>query len=196
MRHLEKQVQKQRKTNPFIWFIFAIVIPLAIAAILTLTVLAIAGVNVDGWLKSAGEKIPGISAVISSEEEQDSNDTKDAKTVIAQKNEEIEALEEENAMLEATIDDLEQDISTLEAKLSDEDTDREEDEEKQTSLKKISSSFKKMDHKRAAQIVENLERDIALSLLADLSNDTRGKIFEAMDPELAATLTEQLMDNK
>lgn len=199
MSYLGKQENNRTsKPNPFAWFLFAIVIPLTVAIALTFTILAIAGVNVGDWLKNTGKKIPVISTMITTEEEKDIKQIEEkAETTIAKKDEKINELTDEIITLEGMIDHLEQEVSNLEVALNREEREEQEREEltesKQDTLKKLSSSFKKMNHKQAALIFEDLDNEIALTLLANMSNDVRGKIFEAMDPKLAAKLTEQMI---
>ncbi|HLQ98145.1 MAG TPA: hypothetical protein VK135_05590, partial [Candidatus Dormibacteraeota bacterium] len=60
---------KQKKTNPILWFLFAIVIPVIIALILTFIILMATGTDISGWAKNTGSKIPVISSFITTEEE-------------------------------------------------------------------------------------------------------------------------------
>src|SRR5690625_5512256 len=64
MRNLNK-----KSVNPFLWFIFAIVIPVIIIISLTVLVLAIAGFDVSGWTKDKASNIPIVSSFITTEEE-------------------------------------------------------------------------------------------------------------------------------
>lgn len=94
---------------------------------------------------------------------------------------------------------MEQEIVKLENRnQSEEQLLEENDEDVQTKediIKKLSASFKKMKKKQAALIFQDLDKEIAISLLHELSNDVRGGILEAMEPQKAAELTELFIDS-
>lgn len=186
---------KKNKMNPILWFFFAIVIPLIVAATLAVIILTVAGVNVVDWAKNTGSNIPVLSSVITTDEEKEARETEEkTRSTIEKQNEEKEQLTLEIDSLQVTIDDLEQKIIKLENKNNSEaNTLVEENEPGDDPLKKASASFKKMDKKQAALIFQNLEKEIAISILQELSNDVRGSIFEEMDPKLAAELTQLLI---
>lgn len=191
---------KKEKRNPIVWFLFAIIIPLIVAVTLTIIIFSILGINVVDWAKKTGNNIPVISSLVPSEEA-GNDEQKEAKTAasMAKKDKEIEQLKEETSNLKATIDQLEQDTVKLENKYKSEQNakdegEAEEDQEKDT-VKTVSASFKKMDKKQAALIFQSLDKEVAIVILKELSNDVRGNILEAMEPSLAAELTQQLVND-
>lgn len=193
-----KAPTNNKKMNPILWFLFAIVIPAIVAIVLIVVILSIAGVNVKDWAKQTGANIPIVSSFIETEEAQNIEELEERLDHITKKKDtEIEDLNQTIENLESIIERLEQDKIKLENKYEGEtnleesaDPDESKDEK---SLKTVSSSFRKMNNKQAALIFEKLEKDVAISILEELSNDVRGNILEAMEPELAAELTERLI---
>src|SRR5699024_8999619 len=100
--------------------------------------------------------------------------------------------------LESTIDQLEQDLIKEKNKNKSGKTVKEEEKtkelEKRDTIKTVSASFKKMDETQAALIFQKLDKEVGLAVLEQLPNDARGKIFEAMDPSLAAEYTQLLIN--
>src|SRR5690625_3007689 len=104
-------LNKQKRTNPILWFLFAIVIPIIIALVLTFIILTATGVDVTGWAKNTGSKIPVLSSFITTEEEKDfQNKMNKAEQKIADQQAKIESLTNEISKLEFTIEQLEHDI--------------------------------------------------------------------------------------
>lgn len=194
---MPKQLSKKRneKTNPILWFLFAIVIPLIVAIVLVVIVLSVAGINVTDWAKNAGSNIPVISNFVKTDEQNELEEELEKKdqTIETQTNE-IEQLQDEIAFLQAENDELNQEIVKLENQLNGKEGIDEEEGEQVSTIKQTSSSFRKMDKEKAALIFQNMERSSAVSILKELSNDVRGEILQEMEPELAAELTELLMN--
>lgn len=197
---MENQLDNEKKrSNPILWFIFAIVIPVVIILVFTYSALWLAGVDVNGWLKNTGQKIPVVSSMIKTEEEKEIEAVEQKYEETIEKNDaEIKTLTEQITEQKQTIDQLENEIKDLEAKLAYEEQEADEDnidESEEQNLKNLSSSFKEMKPKQAALILADLSTDHAIALLDTVSNDVRGKILEAMDPKLAAQLTAEMIDN-
>lgn len=177
------------KPNPILWFVFVFVIPTIVATTLAIVILGVAGIDVVSWAKDKASQVPVVSTWIEEDEEKNLEEQNEkAQVKIDEQNEEISQLNQEITDLEGTIDQLNQEILKLET--SDERTTLEdEDVEEIDTIKKMSASFKEMKSKQAALIIEDLEEDIAIDILKELSNDVRGSILEAMDPSQAAHLT-------
>jgi len=215
---MAKNVQTQEektKMNPILWFFFAIVIPLVVAIMITVIVLVIAGVDVAGWAKEKGSNIPLISSLLSDDEKgkgtQPANGLKINDSLKA-KDKEISKLKDEISDLEGTVDDLEQQLIKQKNKETS-DQNAQENVKSQTNntggsanaatssqmtakndpVKKIATSFKKMDAQQAALIVEGLSNNMAVDLMNELSTDARGQILGAMDAKKAAALTERFI---
>lgn len=197
---MEKQLDNEnKKSNPILWFVFAIIIPVLIILVFTYSALWLAGVDVNGWLKSTGQKIPVVSSMIKTDEEKEIEEVEQQYEQTIEENiTEIKTLTDQVEAYEHTIEQLENEIEELEAKLAYEDQEEDEessDDSTEQQLKKLSSSFKEMKPKQAALILADLSTDHAIALLDTVSNDVRGKILEAMDPKLAAELTAEMMDH-
>lgn len=184
--------------NPFLWFIFAIVLPLIIASIITVIVLSFSGIDVIGWATEKGSTMPVISKYIKTDEEKDIMLKLDrAEETIEKQKEEIEDLKSEIESLEAIKDQQEQDIVKLENKtIIDESAEGSSATiEVSEQLKQTAGSFRKMDEQKAADIIQNLDKESAVDILEQLSNDVRGKIMEEMEPKNAADLTKRMLSD-
>lgn len=191
--------QQKKKSNPFLWFIFAIIIPLFVTLILIYTILLLAGVDVNNWLKNTGKKIPIVSSMITTEEELEFEEIEKKYNDLKEKHDdEINSYTTDIENYEETINRLENEVAELEAQVEflkdSQPADAATSEAEATMIKKMSASFKTMRPKQAALIFADLETNTALQILNNLSNDDRGKILEAMEPNLAARLTERLIN--
>ncbi|MEN2766447.1 MotE family protein [Ornithinibacillus xuwenensis] len=192
----EKVLEEKEKMNPFLWFLFAIVIPIIIAITLTVIVFAVAGVNVVDWAKNTGNNIPVLSSIITTDEEaRETQKEEDIQGRLDAKDAEIEQLTADNTNLESTIEQLEQEIVKLERDLNASSNVEDTTDETQETVKQISSSFSEMKSEQAALILQELEDDVAIAILSEMSNEDRGLIMESMTPDRAATLTEQFLQN-
>lgn len=202
--------EEKTKMNPVLWFFFAIIIPLAVAITITVVVLAIAGVDVAGWAKDKASGIPVVSSLIGKDEKAGKEVTNaDVEKQLQKRNEENDKLKKQVDELEGTIDGLEQKIAKQKNKeKSDKKAAEEEGKEGYTAgatasanqetgqndpVKKMASSFKKMDAAQAALIVQDLSNSMAIDLMNELSTATRGQILQEMDPKKAADLTERFI---
>ncbi|MFD1360340.1 MotE family protein [Lentibacillus salinarum] len=192
----QKTEHEKKKINPLLWFLFAIVIPAIVAITLVVIILMITGVDVVGWAKEKGNDIPVLAEVVTNDEEKNSQRTEDKwRETIAGKDEEIASLNQEVSALESTNKQMEQEIAKLENEQDSVEEDGDNDEaSEQESIADIASSFSDMDNEQAAQILQNVEESLAVSILADLPSDARGDIFEAMEPDAAAGLTQQFVN--
>src|SRR5699024_2818706 len=185
---------KNKKMNPLLWFLIAIIIPILFALILAYIIFSMAGVNVSSWVKDKASTIPVVSSMIITDEEK-SLEHRNEKLVTAldNKDAEIETLTQEIINLEGTIEKLERDLLKLEKRNQDSE-ENEAEQENEVNVKQMSGSFKDMDPEQAALIIQRLDKEIAVSILKSMSNKVRGSVLETMDPEQAAELTEQIID--
>lgn len=188
---------KNKKMNPILWFIFAIIIPVTVVAVLVLIIMNIAGFDTFNWLKEKGNNVPVISNMITTEEEADI----EAKERIFQesmkeKDQELEELKDRLGEQETIIQDLEREILRLENNEDPTLKESAEAEQVEDNLKKIAKSYQEMEPQRAAIILQNIsDRSTSVSILEVMSNDVRGEILQEMDPEIAADVTQRLMRN-
>lgn len=190
----------KKKTNPILWLFFAIIIPIVIAIVLTVFVLNISGVDVSGWAKDQGKKIPGISSLIKEDEKKENVNKENRKNTEADKiselQDKVQELEEQNFDLKQDYLKLENEKDSLESLLDSDEEDEPNKEQKQKSspAKDTANSFRKMKPKQAALIIQDMESSRANEILHELSNDVRGKILEEMDPEKARKLINARLD--
>ncbi|HLR72494.1 MAG TPA: hypothetical protein VK085_13820 [Pseudogracilibacillus sp.] len=185
---------KKKKLNPFLFFIFAVVIPLIIVGVITVVILSIAGFDTFGWMKEKGSTMPVVSSfVMSKEDEEIENKLGKANETIELQKEEMNELTNEIASMEGIIDELEMEIKRLENRTVDDENDNENDAEINDEVKQASASFRKMDPEKAATIIQNLDKNMAVQILSKLSGDVRGNILAEMEPKNAAELTEEMM---
>lgn len=188
--------ENKKKTNPILWILFAIVIPLMVVSVIAVFVLSLVGVDVTGWMKEKGSNIPVVSSLVTTDEEKDlQRQLEQANETIESQAEEIEALNQEIEHLEGIIEDLELDMERIENRNESEeslleDTDLTDEEE----MKRVASSFRKMDPESAAQIIQNLDQTNAIAILSNLSGDVRGDILAEMEPRQAAEIMTAMMN--
>src|SRR5699024_8859130 len=162
--------------------LFAIIIPLIVAVTLTVIIFSVAGVDVVRWAKETGNEIPVLSDMITTDKEKSEQRSEEKfNNTIAEKDEEISQLNRKVANMESTIDELEQQVVKLEKNSSNtsESTASGGNEEvpENKSIQSISSSFKDMDNEQAALIIQNMEKELSVSILKNLPNDSRGSIL-------------------
>src|SRR5690625_568633 len=191
--------QTENKTNPVLWFLFAIVIPLTLVVSLTLFILSLSGVDVTGWTKDKLSHVPVISSFVTTTEEQDLEEkVEKSESKAAEQTSEIETLNQTIDDLEGQIKQLEDEILKLENKEKNDLTAIEnveaEEEQRKQKYKNKAASFKKMDKSQAAAIFEQLADDTAIKILSEMSNDVRGHVLEGMNPEKAAKLAEVFVE--
>lgn len=196
---MEKDLKtEKKKMNPFLWFLFAIVIPLLIAVVIAVIAFSMAGVNVMDWVKEKGSNIPVVSSLIESPEGESVEQTPDQTSEkLAAKNEQIEQLNQQVQDMETTIDRLEEEAVILENRNKQNEATAEveaDNESENSSISTIASSFKDMDSEQAALIMQDLDNQTAVSILEDVSNKVRGAILAEMEPAKAADLTKIFID--
>ncbi|WP_181348755.1 MotE family protein [Thalassobacillus sp. CUG 92003] len=189
---MAKSNPEEKKSGKLQWFLVVILIPIMFLVTVTIVVLTLTGVNVFEEAEKYGSKIPGVSTLVSEDgQEEASVETEQLKATIANNNAEIEQLEEQVSSKDNTIEDLNQQLSEYEARLekSEEAGEGDDTENPPDKVSELASSFKDMDAEQAAQIIENLDEVIAVQVLENVPSTERGEILGAMDPELAASLT-------
>lgn len=187
------KAKNEKKTNPILLFLFAIVIPVIIVLVIAVFGLSLAGIDVVGWAKDKGSNVPVVSHFIKTDEEKSLEQklTRANETIEVQK-EEIDDLKKEIESLESIVDDLELDVTRLENRHTNEGSLTTDESPKADEIKQAASSFRKMDEEKAANIVQNLERNTAVAILSSLSGDVRGGILAEMEPQAAAEIMEAM----
>lgn len=194
-----KTVKGKKETGKFQGFLIAIVIPFILLLIIALLVLTVSGVDVLDKAKEFGKNIPVISSVVGSEEDEQAaieEKNMNEESTVTDQAIELQKLKEELQNKQATIDELNQEVVKLNNQLETSKKDNPDDAENDENsvLEDVSSSFKDMTAKKAAPIIANLEQDTALTILSNLPNDQRGEILAQMSPDLAAQLTSAFLN--
>ncbi|WP_176142517.1 MotE family protein [Halobacillus hunanensis] len=193
-----KMKHDQEKGSKLQWFFFVLVVPALFALTLTVVVLTIMGVNVVEKAESYANQIPGLSTFVSTaDESQNTRQTEQFETVIAEHNEKIDQLQQQVEDKQLTIDELHQQIEQLETDLESALAASDEQQTEDSSagsdpMKEMAVSFEEMDEEKAAPIIENMDQDLAVQLLAEVASSQRGAILGAMTPEAAAKIASLL----
>lgn len=197
---MEQQLQENESkvANRFQWFLFAGVIPLLFAVIVSIVVLSFAGVDVAGAVQKYGQHIPGISKLIPAEEgtidleaklKQDVTNleeiNKENLTMIEQLEKEAEVRATEITSLQTQIEQLTEELNAKEL----------EQQETKHTITELSKMYESMSAKNAAVILAELEDQDALTILRGLSTDALGAILEKMEPVDAARFTKLLAND-
>ncbi|MEQ6375327.1 hypothetical protein RZN25_00575 [Bacillaceae bacterium S4-13-56] len=188
---MAKDEKNSEKTGKIKWIFFIVVIPFLFAVAVTLLILTVAGINLFDIAEKYGKEIPVVREWVSQEES--------AEEQLDRYKKMVSDYEQEITSLNQTIEEKERSISKLENQLQELNLVLDQTKEKSINIEEamtnISQSFVEMDPINAANILEKLEEQTALKLLEKLPNDTRGNILAKMDPEVAARLTELLLQN-
>lgn len=191
---MAKGKQKNKERNFFIWFLFAIIVPIILVVVLTIAVLSLIGYDVTGWVKDKANKAPVISTFVTSDQEEEiQGQLSQANEKIQNQEEEISSLEYEITSLEEIIDEQRLDITKLKNRDKSSEALDGDGAVVNDEVKQVASSFRKMDEVKAAKIVENLDKATAMEVLSEVSGDVRGVILAEMEPKQAAELMEGML---
>ncbi|WP_430785927.1 MotE family protein [Virgibacillus flavescens] len=197
-----KKDQTKTKSNPILWFLFAIVVPVIVAVTVIIIIFKVAGFDVIDWAKEKGDTIPVISSMVKTDVEKSNIETEEEyKSKLKKKDNKIEELDAQLTSMEETIDQLEQEIVKLENKDSPEPVDESstEDEnkknEKPSQLISMTASFEQMDTAQSALILQDLEEGMAIAILKGVPEDVRAGILEEMETEKAAQYTKAYLNS-
>lgn len=194
--------QNKTKSNPILWFLFVIVVPLIVALTIITVIFTVAGFNVIDWAKNTGNNIPVLSSVISTDEEDNKQQTEQTfKDKLTKKDKKIDELKKNVTNLEETVEQLEQEIAKQEnaeptTEMKEEETEKDSVEEKKNSqLLSMTASFEQMDPEQSALILQGLEESMVIEILKGLPEDVRAGILESMEPEKAAQYTKAYLSS-
>ncbi|MEF3328526.1 magnesium transporter MgtE N-terminal domain-containing protein [Oceanobacillus oncorhynchi] len=208
----QSETEPEVKKSPGIFMkLFLIAMPLFILAVIGVFVLHIAGFNTLDWLKERSQSIPVVGEMFtdeSNEEISELNDLQALQNQLESRNEIINNKDEQIQELEETIADLESEISSLEEEQEENENneDTEQSNEQQggeqaqaeagavSEKSSMTRTLEGMKSKEAAAILENLEADLAVTILEEMSTGDRGDILQQMNVEAATTYTQMLME--
>ncbi|MGP4059828.1 MotE family protein [Halobacillus sp. H74] len=172
---------------------FAIVIPFIFLLTLTLIVLTLSGINVFEEAEKYAKKIPGVSEVTSTDEPASDPEEMDRlQAMLANKDAEIEQLQQDADQKQTTIEEMDQQILKLEKEL--EDRLPEDGEDPNQKAKDLAASFQEMDPEEAAPIIGSMSQTLAVQVMREVASEERGEILGQMDPEAAAEIASILLE--
>ncbi|SEH72954.1 Flagellar motility protein MotE, a chaperone for MotC folding [Halobacillus karajensis] len=185
---------KQNKMKTFPKVIFAIFIPFIFLITFTMIVLTLLGFNVFEEAEKYAGHIPGVSQIVSlNQEGASSKEEEHYQEMLANKETEIENLQREADSKQDQITALEQQILQLEADLE-EARSEEETGAENSKVEEMAQSFQKMDADEAAPIIENMDEDLAVQVLNLVSSEEKGEILGQMKTETAASVASRLIE--
>ncbi len=183
--------QDQNKGSKLQSFFFIIVVPFIFAITVVLIILTIRGVDVFDYAGKIGNKIPGISNVVTTADEADNTrKTQQLKSSLTSSKDKVAQLKQEIDGKQAEIDGLNQQVEKLESEL---DSAKESKKDKTSTIKEVAQSFQEMDEKSAAPIIEKMDKNLAIQVLEKVPSEQRGKILGEMNPDAAASITNSLL---
>ncbi|TFB23211.1 hypothetical protein E3U55_05170 [Filobacillus milosensis] len=185
--------QEAKQTNKFQWIFFAVIIPILFAITLALVISTVAGINPFQKAQEIGSQLPIISSFVTDPEEEENEKEiagyeakiNDQEASIANLEAEISAKDEEIENLQEQITRYEQSIKSLEEQSLKEDE----------AISKLSTSFSEMEATNAADILVDMNHELAVKVLIDMPGDIRGEVLAAMDSEEAAIFSNALYQN-
>ncbi|WP_077621962.1 MotE family protein [Sediminibacillus massiliensis] len=184
----------EKKKGLFQWLLWLLLSVILIAAVAIVILIAL-GVDVRGAVSKYAGSVPGVASYVESSDNEETvhaSRVKELEGLIAEKNDEIEELTGQIAFQEKTIEDLNED---MESKKQSESLDIEEKEERDV-VKELASSLRNMEAESAAMILTKLENGQAVEVLETMSGKDRGEILGAMDPEEAAKIANDYLDER
>ncbi|GGM21409.1 hypothetical protein GCM10011351_04080 [Paraliobacillus quinghaiensis] len=192
---MAKATEKTKKPG-FLQWLMVIGIPLLFALIIAIIIISVMGIDVIAKSKEVANQIPFLSSVVVTEEEANvEREITNYESQISKKDQQIRTLEAELSNHEQTIEELNQEVVKLtnqvEEVFEEETTNQEVNSEK---LDKLTKSYEEMDAEKAAAILTNITSELAASLLQQMNNEARGSILSEMDAEIAADLTQLLLE--
>ncbi|MET3682137.1 flagellar motility protein MotE (MotC chaperone) [Alkalibacillus flavidus] len=183
--------QNKENASKLQWFLFVIVIPIIFAVTLVLIIATFAGVNPIEKAREYGSQMPIVNSFVTSPEEENYEEQ------LANYEATVQDQEATISEQEATINSQTQEIEELNAQIAQLQEQLEEDQNDQASrdetVSRLTRSFSEMDATRAAEVMTEMEQAVVLDVLAQMNDTARGSILAEMDPELAANLSNALV---
>lgn len=191
----QTEEKAKRKKAGFFQWVLVIIVPLVFAIIVLSIVLSLTGIDVVNTSKEFANKVPFLSSVVTTqEEEEQAREQNNFEKIISEKDTQIENLEVEVSSQSQTIDELNQEVVKLTEQLAQATDNKEVNQEETKNLSKLTKSYEEMEPERAASILTNVEQGMATAILNDMKDENRGEILSQMDAEIAAELTQSLLE--
>ncbi|MDQ0350623.1 flagellar motility protein MotE (MotC chaperone) [Alkalibacillus filiformis] len=188
---MAKEQRYEEKNNKWQWFLYVIVIPIVFAITLVMVVTTIAGINPFQAMQEYGSKVPVVSSFINDpEEERLQEQIADYESTVQDQQATIHDLESQLSTRDQEVDELTEEVNTLQQQLESQEHSRISQEE---AVERLTRSFSEMVASHAADIIVEMEVEIALDVLEKLNDDERGEILSEMDSDIAASFTNSLV---
>ncbi|NLP50559.1 hypothetical protein [Bacillus sp. RO1] len=192
MMKKEKQTEEVEEKYSFLQkLLYLFIIPLLFTLVIVLGYLTYEGKNI---FEVAQSFLPADEKMTTTEEK------KEEKEVSSSQQTDNQNSSQEIILLERQVSEKEREITKLVASLEEANS-RIEDLEKQqqeikTSTKELAKLYEGMSTKKAAQIMMELDEEMALLILNQLSTSKTSSILGQLEPQQAARFTELLADNE
>ncbi|WP_096154635.1 MULTISPECIES: MotE family protein [Bacillus] len=167
---------------------YLFIIPVLVIFTIALGILTYFGINI---FELAKEMRPKVETVTSHEEEKLDSSNDEKKTDQNNANQTIVQLERELQDKQNEILKLQEQLKNATLKIDELEM---ESVEISKSIKELSNMYERMPTRKAAQIMVELEEDLALKILANLSANKVSAVLAQLEPAVAAKFTKKLAD--
>lgn len=187
------EVNEEKKSNKFQWFVFTGLIPILFAVVVALIIFSFAGINVFDKAKEFGGKVPILSDFLSKEE---AKTEKEWETNIIQLEGEIKDKEAKIEKLQTELDGKDKEVERANLEVQQLQLQIEElnaiQEGNKRAFKDIIKTYETMSAKKVAPIISQMNDEEAIKILTNVNANTLAAIMENLSPENAAKYTEML----
>lgn len=194
MNQMTKEPNTRKKTS-FIQWLLLIIIPLVLAISILFITLSLLGMEPVNKFKEFANQIPVVNQWVTTEEEVE------IERIEAKYQNQINELENEKSRLEGDLaakqseaEQLEQELVRLNFQIEELILESSNEVNQEEMISKMIDTYDEMAPANAAAIISNMNQANSILILQDIEETQRAAILSAMDPEIAAQLTEQLLN--
>jgi len=194
VNQMTKEPNNRKKTS-FIQWLLLIIIPLVLAISILFITLSLLGMEPVNKIKAFANQIPVVNQWVTTEEEEE------IERIEAKYQNQIDELENENSRLEgdlaakqSEVEQLEQELVRLNFQIEELILESSNEVNQEEMISKMIDTYDEMSPTNAAAIISNMNQANSILILQDIEETQRAAILSAMDPEIAAQLTEQLLN--
>ncbi|MDX5476586.1 MAG: hypothetical protein LPK00_13705 [Bacillaceae bacterium] len=186
----KKELERVEKQYSFFEkLIYLFIIPVLVVLTLTLGALTYYGINV---FELANDLMPSNTETVTTvKDSNDESSNKDKKVQEDAINQNIVLLERQLQEKQNEILKLQEQLKDASMKINELESEREEIKK---SIKELSNMYERMPTRKAAQIMVELEEELALKILTSLSSNKVSAILAQLDPTEAAKFTKLLSE--
>ena len=186
----KKELERVEKQYSFFEkLIYLFIIPVLVVLTLTLGALTYYGINV---FELANDLMPSNTETVTTvKDSNDESSNKDKKVQEDAINQNIVLLERQLQEKQNEILKLQEQLKDASMKINELESEREEIKK---SIKELSNMYERMPTRKAAQIMVELEEELALKILTSLSANKVSAILAQLDPTEAAKFTKLLSE--